>query len=65
MPGPDTGPAAGGFFLQHRPLLLWPLAAGANVLFAAAALRLERDLPDGVRRTPHAVPEVVIPAPTG
>ena len=45
--------------------LLWPLAAGANLVFAALALRLERDLPDGVRRTPHAVPEVVAPAPTG
>jgi MFS family permease len=60
-----VGPAAGGFFLQHRPLLLWPLAAGANLLFAAAALRLERDLPEGVRRTPRAETTVVAPAPTG
>ena len=60
-----VGPAAGGFLLQHRPLLLWPLAAGANLVFAAAALRLERDLPDGVRRTPHAEPAVVAPLPTG
>jgi MFS family permease len=59
------GPAVGGFFLQHRPLLLWPIAAGANVLFAAAALRLERELPEDVRKTPHAIPEVVAPAPTG
>ena len=60
-----VGPAAGGFLLQHRPLLLWPLAACANLIFAAAALRLERSLPDEVRRTPHAVPEVVTAAPTG
>ena len=60
-----VGPAAGGFLLQHRPLLLWPVAAGANLVFAAAALRLERSLPDGVRRTPHAETAVVAPAPTG
>lgn len=61
-----VGPAAGGFLLQHRPLLLWPLAAGANVVFAAAALRLERRLPDSVRRTPGAEPApLVAPAPTG
>jgi len=57
-----VGPAAGGFLLQHRPLLLWPLAAGANLVFAAFALRLERDLPDGLRRTPHAETAVVAPA---
>jgi MFS family permease len=60
-----VGPAAGGLFLQHRPLLLWPLAAGANLVFAAAALRLERDLPEGVRRTPLAVPELVTSAASG
>src|SRR6185312_14742853 len=61
-----VGPAAGGFFLQHRPLLLWPLAAGVNLACAAAALRLERDLPEGVRRTPHTEPApLVAPAPTG
>jgi MFS family permease len=61
-----VGPAVGGLLLQHRPLLLWPLAAGANLVFAAAALRLERHLPDGVRRTPLAEPRpVVAPAPTG
>ncbi len=60
------GPAAGGFLLQHRPLLLWPLAAGANVVFAAAALGLERRLPEGVRRTPRSEPvTVVVPTPTG
>ena len=25
-----VGPAAGGFLLQHRPLLLWPIAAGGQ-----------------------------------
>ncbi len=60
-----VGPAVGGFLLQHRPLLLWPLAAGANVVFAAAAMRLERDLPDGLRRTPHSEAAVIAPAPTG
>jgi MFS family permease len=61
-----VGPAAGGFLLQHRPLLLWPLAAGANVLFAIAALALERRLPERVRRTPRGEPaQVVAPAPTG
>ena len=58
-----VGPAAGGFLLQHRPLLLWPLAAGANVLCAAAALALERRLPERVRTTPHGEPvPVAIPA---
>ncbi|HUJ55907.1 MAG TPA: MFS transporter [Gaiellaceae bacterium] len=47
-----VGPAGGGFLLQHRPLLLWPLAAGVNVCCAAAALALERRLPAAVRRTP-------------
>jgi len=56
-----VGPAVGGLLLQHRPLLLWPLAAGANIVFAAAALRLERHLPDSVRRTPHAETPVVAP----
>jgi MFS family permease len=47
-----VGPAGGGFLLQHRPLLLWPLAAGVNICCAAAALGLERRLPVAVRRTP-------------
>src|SRR5215831_9720625 len=53
------GPAAGGFLLQHRPLLLWPIAAGANVACAAAALALERQLPERVRRTPRGETPVV------
>jgi MFS family permease len=47
-----VGPAAGGFFLQHAPLALWPAAAGVNVACAAWALGLERRLPLSVRVTP-------------
>jgi MFS family permease len=58
-----VGPAAGGFLLQHRPLLLWPIAAGVNLACAGAALALEPRLPERVRRTPHGEPPVVpIPA---
>src|SRR6185312_8733397 len=60
-----VGPATGGFLLQHRPLVLWPLAAVANLVFAALAMRLERDLPADVRKTPHAETQVVAPVPTG
>jgi MFS family permease len=55
-----VGPAAGGFFLQHAPLALWPAAAGVNLLCAGWALALERRLPEGVRTTPRgerALPE--------
>ena len=48
------GPAGGGFLLQHAPLVLWPVAAGVNVACAAAALMLERRLPERVRITPLA-----------
>jgi MFS family permease len=58
-----VGPAAGGFLLQHRPLLLWPLAAGANVLCAVAAIALERRLPERVRVTPHG-DTAPLPVPT-
>jgi MFS family permease len=58
-----VGPAAGGFLLQHRPLLLWPIAAGVNLACAGAALALEPRLPARVRRTPHEDAAVVpIPA---
>jgi MFS family permease len=49
-----VGPAGGGFLLQHAPLVLWPVAAGVNVTCAAAALALERRLPEPVRITPLA-----------
>jgi MFS family permease len=57
------GPAAGGFFLQHRPLLLWPIAAGVNLACAAGALALEPRLPEKVRRTPHGEAVPALPAP--
>ena len=57
------GPAAGGFFLQHRPLLLWPIAAGVNLACAAGALALEPRLPAKVRRTPHGEAVPTLPAP--
>jgi MFS family permease len=56
-----VGPAAGGFLLQHRPLLLWPIAAGVNLACAAGALALEPRLPAGLRRTPRAEPAPVLP----
>jgi MFS family permease len=56
------GPAAGGFLLQHRPLLLWPIAAAVNLACAAAALALEPQLPEDVRRTPPGEP-VSLPIP--
>jgi MFS family permease len=56
------GPAAGGFLLQQRPLLLWPIAAGVNLACAAAALGLEPRLPEQVRRTPRAEP-LTLPIP--
>jgi MFS family permease len=49
------GPAAGGFVLQHAPLVLWPVAAGLNVCCAAAALALEPRLPARVRTSPRAL----------
>ena len=58
-----VGPAAGGFFLGHAPLLLWPIAAGVNLACAGAALTLERRLPERVRLTPRGEPAAVaIPA---
>ena len=60
-----VGPAAGGFLLQHRPLLLWPIAAGVNLACGAAALALEPRLPERVRRTPHEEPAVLPIAASG
>jgi MFS family permease len=59
------GPAAGGFLLQHRPLLLWPVAAGANIACAVAALALEPRLPERVRRTPRGEPAPLPAAASG
>jgi len=49
-----VGPAGGGFLLQHAPLLLWPIAAGINLVAAAGALAVERRLPAGVRVSPRS-----------
>jgi hypothetical protein len=48
-----AGPAAGGFFLQHAPLALWPAAAGINLFCAGWAVALERRLPESLRTTPR------------
>jgi MFS family permease len=58
-----VGPAAGGFLLQHRPLLLWPIGAGVNLACAAGALALEPRLPPSVLRTPRGEPAPVLPVP--
>src|SRR5437764_277198 len=52
------GPAAGGFLLQRRPLLLWPIAAGVNLACSAGALAAPPRRPEPGRRTPpgEAVP---------
>jgi MFS family permease len=57
-----VGPAAGAFLLQYHPLLLWPLAAGANVACGVAALVLERGLPERVRLTPRGEPPAPVAA---
>jgi MFS family permease len=59
------GPAAGGFLLQHRPLLLWPIAAGVNLACAAASLALEPWLPERARRTPREAAPVLPAAASG
>jgi hypothetical protein len=52
----------GGFFLQHAPLALWPTAAAVNLLCVGWALRLERRLPEAVRRTPVDADAAGVPA---
>ena len=56
-----VGPAGGGFLLQHAPLLLWPIAAGINLVAAAGALAVERRLPGPVRVSPHVGPVEPVP----
>jgi MFS family permease len=51
-----TGPAIGAVILGAAPHALWVVAAVACCLAAVASLRLERRLPDRVRRTPQARP---------
>jgi MFS family permease len=60
-----VGPAVGGFFLQHRPLLLWPVAAAVNLACAGAGLALERQLPERVRRTPREEAQALPVAASG
>src|SRR4051794_20336206 len=50
------GPAAGGFLLQHRPLLLWPVAAGVNLACAAGAPPPPPRPPHGAPRSPPSGP---------
>jgi MFS family permease len=52
--GFTAGPAIGGFVLEFAPHALWLLAAGVCLAGGAAALGLERALPQRVRRTPLA-----------
>jgi MFS family permease len=46
------GPFAGAAILGAAPAVLWPVAAAVCLGAAAAALRLERRLPQSVRMTP-------------
>ena len=63
--GSVLGPAIGGPLLGWKPNAVWPLAAGVCLLSAVACLRIERRLPETVRRTPrgaHVEPEPAVPA---
>ena len=55
--GSIVGPAVGGPLLGWHPLAVWPLAAGVCVAASIGCLALERNLPEGVRRTPAKVDE--------
>jgi MFS family permease len=57
-----VGPAGGGFLLQHAPLLLWPVAAGVNLVAAAGALAVERQLPADARVSPRIATAEAVPA---
>lgn len=54
--GGAVGRAAGGFMLAFAPNALWIFAAVVALAGGAYALALERHLPAGIRKTPHAVP---------
>ena len=49
--GMVVGPGIGGLVLQANAYALWPLAAGCSLLVGVVALRVERSLPAGARRT--------------
>ena len=59
--GSILGPAVGGPLLGWHPLAVWPISAGVCVLAAAGCLRLERSLPERVRRTPRPEPVAQTP----
>ena len=52
--GGAAGRAIGGFALAFAPNGLWLVAAGIALTVGAAALALDRVLPEHVRRTPVA-----------
>lgn len=54
--GGAAGRAAGGFALALIPHGLWAVAAALSLTVGAAALLLERVLPERLRRTPIVVP---------
>src|SRR5205814_2154715 len=51
----SAGPAAAGYILAFSPTALWLIAAAVLLLAGAAALGLERALPDDARRTPQGL----------
>jgi MFS family permease len=62
--GSVLGPAVGGPLLGWQPNAVWPLAAGVCLLSAGGCFRIERRLPEGVRRTPRGAriePEPMVP----
>jgi hypothetical protein len=60
--GSVLGPAVGGPLLGWRPDAVWPLAAAVCLLSALACLRIERLLPEAVRRTPRGANILPTPA---
>src|SRR3954462_4343726 len=54
--GSIIGPAVGGPLLGWHPLAVWPISAAVCVFAAFGCLRLERRLPESVRRTPRPEP---------
>jgi MFS family permease len=58
-----VGPALGGYFLQHAPLVLWPAAAGTCLAAGLGAMALERRIPERARRTPLDPPLAVAAPP--
>jgi MFS family permease len=49
-----VGPALGGLLLASAPFALWPLASLVCVTASVGVLRLERLVPEGLRRIPLA-----------